>query len=494
MTPDCKKGIVLYCDASARPNPGKIGIGIHGYIYTKKENNKAISIDNNFITDKGYIPKNNTDVTYVTPLQYLDFVGSNPDDGTNNQGELEALNIALSKILEINKDNEIDSIFILTDSQYVVTGISDWLSVWKNANWIKQNGTPIININFWKIIDVKLQTIKDLNININIEWVRGHNNDFGNTRADYLSVIGMNYATVTNECRDIFTISEASGYWKHNLDKHPFINFKRVYFNTISNFNIAGQYFQADSGASDYIIGKRIPEAGFSVIRLKDTENLIEMIRSKQCKVANDNNAIVMVKLDRAYSKEVYPYLVEYGEFCLLPNKQNLNLNFVDNKPITVENNPTGLSMRAIETFNYLEDLLDQFIRIKNSDYIKYDSYNKLNIHDITHRFYDIEEKQTKKGITKKHIIKQEISNLNDIKVDIVEEYNGKDLTITVPLILGLDILPRNNMKKLESHNPSVLLITWRESNKTIRYAIIIECNSGIGIWSNFFSDKLFLT
>jgi hypothetical protein len=71
--------------------------------------------------------------------------------------------------------------------------------------------------------------------------------------------------------------------------------------------------------------------------------------------------------------------------------------------------------------------------------------------------------------------------------------YKNKVDTVELPVLFGLDIPPRNNLKKLEEHEPKIYLITWRDSERTLRYAFIIECKTGIGIWSNYFADRIFL-
>jgi hypothetical protein len=53
---------------------------------------------------------------------------------------------------------------------------------------------------------------------------------------------------------------------------------------------------------------------------------------------------------------------------------------------------------------------------------------------------------------------------------------------------------PRNNLKKIEGLNPRVYLITWRESQQSIRYATVIVTDVGYGIWSNFFADRIFFS
>ena len=200
-----------------------------------------------------------------------------------------------------------------------------------------------------------------------------------------------------------------------------------------------------------------------------------------------------MMKLDRVYSKEVYPYIQEHGKYCLLGGKGNLNINFFDKKPVTVEVNPTGLSMRAIESFNLLEELLDRFLDYRDNGFNQTDNNIQMNAHDVTSVFYHKEEKLVKDEIKIKYTLKPEyVVGFRDMSIDVEEPFEGSACQIKVPLILGTDLLPRNNLKKLEEQKPTVYLVTWRETRNSIRYATVIECESGIGIWSNFFAEKIF--
>jgi ribonuclease HI len=483
---------VVYVDGSARPNPGKIGYGAHGYLYTKDIVKSSVKLEGGIlITNKGYKKVLKDDIVEVTPTMYIDFIGTSPIEGTNNRAEVIAFFSTL-KQLQIHKPT---SIHFLTDSEYVKKGLLEWCKGWERNNWLKQDGLPVVNADLWMDTYAYYKQLLESGQQITIEWVRGHNNDIGNTKADALAVIGMNYST-DNKCDDKFTYTPIKNYWKPSFERHPFLNFKRVYFNTTQSYNIAGTYFQAEPGSkiSDFVVGKRIPETGFAVIRLVTPDKLIEDVKTKQLEHAKGYNSIVMMKLDRVYSKEIFPYLEEHGKYCLLGDKKTKGINFLDNMSVTIELNPTNLSMRAIETFNFLEDMLLQFQLHQEKGYDIPENHNGFQGHDVTDRFYDFESKLVKKELITKHVLKPEFTSaLKNIKVSATVTYKEKIDKIELPVLFGLDIPPRNNLKKLEEHEPKIYLITWRDSERTLRYAFVIECKTGIGIWSNYFADRIFL-
>lgn len=486
-------GVVIYCDASARPNPGKLGLGAHGYFYNYCENEKQHTyIENILMTDKGYINVDSEDYKEnglkdakpVYPCMYIDFIESVTFEGTNNRAEARCLRICLERL----KEFRFNKLFVLCDSEYVVNGCNLWAEEWEKNDWKRRDGMAVLNSAEWIEILNYIRYYKST-LNLTISWVRGHNDDFGNVKADYLSVIAMNLST-SGIFKSEFKISTAKGYHKVNIERHPFLNFKRLYFNSKNSFNLLGSYFLADPGVNDLFIGKRVPETGFSVIKFKETDSLIDSVIKRQEEVSSDqHNNIIMLKMDRLYHKSVYPYVAEYGGSCLLKDKKTINLVFLDNKFTTVQMSPTGLSLRAIETFNFLDNLLEKFIRYSDIGFDNDENNIDLARHDLTDFLYDKTYGKNKV----KYELKKELGvgiekYTHELKLG--EAYNNKEFKI--PLIFGLDILPRNNLKKLETSNPIISLITWKDSNRSFRYATVINCDSGIGIWSNFFSDKIF--
>lgn len=100
---------------------------------------------------------------------------------TNNKMELTAVIEALSTLKRENCDIE-----IYTDSQYVKKGITEWLFNWKKNNWKNSKKQEVLNRDLWEKLDI-------LTSKHNIEWfwVKGHNNNELNERADELARLGI---------------------------------------------------------------------------------------------------------------------------------------------------------------------------------------------------------------------------------------------------------------------------------------------------------------
>lgn len=69
-----------------------------------------------------------------------------------------------------------------TDSRYVMDGITKWISGWKARGWKTAAKEPVKNEDLWRRLDEANARHK-----ITWRWVRGHNGDAMNERADQLA-------------------------------------------------------------------------------------------------------------------------------------------------------------------------------------------------------------------------------------------------------------------------------------------------------------------
>ena len=75
---------------------------------------------------------------------------------------------------------------IYTDSQYVMKGINEWIHGWKKNGWKTADKKPVKNVELWQALDAAVSRHK-----IEWHWVKGHNGDKMNERADQLANEGM---------------------------------------------------------------------------------------------------------------------------------------------------------------------------------------------------------------------------------------------------------------------------------------------------------------
>jgi ribonuclease HI len=95
---------------------------------------------------------------------------------TNNRMEL----TAVIKALEALKKT--CTVEITTDSQYVHSGITKWLTQWKKRNWKTSDKKPVKNVDLWQQLDTISQKHK-----ITWHWIKGHSGHRENELADQLA-------------------------------------------------------------------------------------------------------------------------------------------------------------------------------------------------------------------------------------------------------------------------------------------------------------------
>lgn len=102
---------------------------------------------------------------------------------TNNQMELTAVISALSAL------KRPCPIILHTDSSYVKNGITQWVHDWKRNGWRTADKKPVKNVELWQRLDALASRFE-----IEWRWVKGHNGDPGNEKADELANLGVEVA------------------------------------------------------------------------------------------------------------------------------------------------------------------------------------------------------------------------------------------------------------------------------------------------------------
>lgn len=140
-----KDKIQIYTDGAAKGNPGPAGWG-------------AV-----FLSGKNHFE-----------------LGGRSDHATNNQMELTGPIEAL-KYLK-HKKMQGSSVEIVSDSKYVILGITEWIFNWQKNNWRNAAKKPVMNRELWEELFTLTEEFKP-------KWtyVKGHNGDKYNERADIIA-------------------------------------------------------------------------------------------------------------------------------------------------------------------------------------------------------------------------------------------------------------------------------------------------------------------
>ena len=120
-------------------------------------------------------------VYIIQDSEEIELFDGNPNT-TNNQMEMQA---AIEALRYLRKKNQ--PIDLYTDSNYLRQGITEGIFNWKKNNWRTASKKPVANKDLWIEIS-ELSSAMD----VNWYWVKGHDGDPGNERADYLANLGVN--------------------------------------------------------------------------------------------------------------------------------------------------------------------------------------------------------------------------------------------------------------------------------------------------------------
>ena len=99
---------------------------------------------------------------------------------TNNRMELLA---AISALEALTRPAPVQ---LYTDSKYVLDGITKWLPGWQRNGWKTSSKQPVKNVDLWQRLVAAMAPHE-----VSWHWVKGHNGDPGNERADELARLGI---------------------------------------------------------------------------------------------------------------------------------------------------------------------------------------------------------------------------------------------------------------------------------------------------------------
>ncbi len=502
------EGAVIYADAGVRPvNPGFGGWGYHGYTYSMAAPKKPMGPHSLTLSPTGYVPRSDKKPE-VTPIKYFDAFGTIPH-ASNNGAEV----LAAAAAMESMSRYQLKNLLIRADSQYVITGAMQHLPGWKANGWQRRDGSPLANLEHWKLLDRNMAALRDQGTTVSFEWVKGHNGDQGNEMADKYATIAalMSGGGHSKQCTQL---SEPAEYWKDSEDSHPLVTtLPSMLFLTNPDTLVKGEYYLSSMRKDIDMLGKRMADGSFAYLRLETPDPYIELVQTKQMSVSAQEDSIVLVRLDELFKPTVRKDLMLFGQDVLVPasrkTKHSQNLGLAgskskadnENEPVSQRLNPPLIAIRAMEAVNFLKGM---FLTWKSGEA----QAKGLIVTDITDVFFDNDKKTGKK--LKAEIsptasvvpVKSHLTPMDPVLSTITcgpDVLSNKTLGEPAPmldleLILDTDIPSRNVFKKLEKLEPKVTLLVWKEADKAYRYATIIEAKGAQGIWCGYYTNYKFLS
>ena len=107
-----------------------------------------------------------------TETDHYGFIGH----GTNQIAELTA---AVEGLSRVPAGAEVE---LVSDSQYVLKGLMEWRTGWERKGFRNSKGEAVANLALWKTLFAVADARR-----VSTRWVRGHNGDPHNERADALA-------------------------------------------------------------------------------------------------------------------------------------------------------------------------------------------------------------------------------------------------------------------------------------------------------------------
>lgn len=95
---------------------------------------------------------------------------------TNNQAELKGAIVGLQALKRPSK------VRVVSDSQYVIKGMTEWIGGWQRRGWKNAQGEPVKNKELWLEL---LEAAKPHQVTW--QWVKGHAGHHYNERCDVLA-------------------------------------------------------------------------------------------------------------------------------------------------------------------------------------------------------------------------------------------------------------------------------------------------------------------
>jgi ribonuclease HI len=100
---------------------------------------------------------------------------------TNNRMELTAAIKGLESVLE--QKITFCSVTVVSDSQYVVKGITQWIHQWQRNQWRTSQKKPVENKDLWEALWILTERLSQ----VSWQWVRGHSGHAENDAVDRLA-------------------------------------------------------------------------------------------------------------------------------------------------------------------------------------------------------------------------------------------------------------------------------------------------------------------
>lgn len=474
---------VFYTDGGCRPSRGIGGYGVHGYTYIEEPAKVGTGCKDALPSKNGYI-MDKTGIPEITLIDYVDAVGSLIPESTNNIAEL----TALLKTFEVIKHFKLKEALILMDSNYVRDGIEGHLERWESNGWIKADGGPVANEELWRALSHARKELEAQGTQLRFGWVKGHSGNLGNELADRWATKGI--MAGKNDIKiDTVLYRPAKGYWTAKTETNRLFCQPNWYFNSkiVDKNPETGYhtYYLGEPREDDELLGKKMVDASFCVLQMKEEEPILEKIRKAHAETDfMQYGNPVLGRLNKILSKDVYEDILRFEDHFIRRDFHNGMLFAVGSADpmgvqLTRELRPPRLAFSAMDSLYALENILNHHVNGNKGTH-------QVST-EITALLYETAH------VGKKDVFRLKSSiTTADKTLQVTASYEKSDRSLgeaSFDLTLGHDLPDRNTLAAIADQEPKVYVVTWPESPVAIRYATVIETNTGRGVWAALYSN-----
>lgn len=465
-----KTAMVLYCDGSCRPNPGYGGYGIFGYHFkyvTKPKNIKHPLKANVFFNHDGISSTKTTEPIEVLGIIEVVYAISTPKT-SNNFAELRAVIEAL-RLGSVQEG--LTELTVITDSNYTVSSFNNSIDDWATkSNWRRQDGNPVAHQQEWFAILEYRNLLRKNGVSVKLQWVKGHNGDYGNEASDLYSVIGSNAARLQLEegstpfVGEIYSSYQTYQEYKKSYQGKDFIyHFKDLFFSSqpVPDTN----YCFISSTEDDASKGRRATDSIFLSVK-GYVPDLINRLKSFYRGIPRNYTCTCCIKLSGLENRDILR-MGDYVDVRYLVRKKYPNKNtysFIKSDSTFLEENVMDFPfITNINKLSYAMEVMDP-------------PYSNTIVEDITHYL-------VKDG-------KLLISN-KDRYIDMTSMTEGK-IQFTQKLLIGVgyDLPNYLALKRLEEGLVRAELILHKDNESNFYTAFVKLTTDTREIYSVNFPNK----
>lgn len=173
--------ITIYTDGSSRGNPGPGGWGCILITEHKTGDTRQETVEGyeDEVIELGGSEK-------MTTNNRMELSGA--IEGLRHVGSHSSLVTSESRIqLSTSDYQQVTSVEVCTDSQYVKKGMTEWIDGWIKKGWKGSTKKPVLNQDLWEALKKEEDRLKALGAKVTWTYVPGHAGVTMNERADVIA-------------------------------------------------------------------------------------------------------------------------------------------------------------------------------------------------------------------------------------------------------------------------------------------------------------------